>query len=580
MSKESDLQFCKHAVQMELLSRNHAKNRLLDIREIVQQGNDRPPIEVVLLKKGDLTLPQVERVHARMVFEGESPDALALKWVAKNRPQRSELDLSSPPPRPDKKTSNSKSKPSASTPAQKSAPKKTSPQARTADPEMDLVEDRPRKKKSNKQSSPRRSPAANPPLSPREQQNYVIKSKSKAPLIAVTLLLSSIIVICVAMGYYVFSDKDGKGAGGYRFVLSSTQERDTVAAALLSAAKEGSVDKVHELYNWKEFARLSVDDPRITDKEVFYNGMIKQFDTNKQFSEELIVDIQKGHAYTYLRSRKIKGQDLALFRVINNNGDLEYLGLLVGKTSEESKPQVMDVFIASRGEYLSDISERFFVGSQGAIDVGRKDPDKISEGTKKQSAELFQEASMQTALKTNNPQRGLEIYNSLPGDVKVKKIFSRTRLLLEVAAKSKDAFRLVTDHRESYPDDPWLELSLINIYVQQGKIFEALDGVDRLEKIVGGDPYLDVLRANLNVQRENYPEVVQILTRLEGKEEFAKAVLKIRFDLAIVKEDYNEVVSILKNLKAQYNVSLESAIKSDSKYQSFRESDEFKAYSK
>jgi predicted Zn-dependent protease len=94
----------------------------------------------------------------------------------------------------------------------------------------------------------------------------------------------------------------------------------------------------------------------------------------------------------------------------------------------------------------------------------------------------------------------LEQYNSLSEAARKLKLAMSVRLRA-AAALSPEAYKAaVEEFRATYPNNPTIDLLLIDGYVLQKEYDKALASIDATERFVGGDGYLNVLRAGVLFQ--------------------------------------------------------------------------------
>src|SRR4029079_11614685 len=89
----------------------------------------------------------------------------------------------------------------------------------------------------------------------------------------------------------------------------------------------------------------------------------------------------------------------------------------------------------------------------------------------------------------------LQYCNSLPENIQHERMVMFFRLHAATRSKDPSAVQLLDEYRKRFPNEASGDLVSIDPLLQAGKYEEAMNAIDRLDKIVGGDPYLDTVRA-------------------------------------------------------------------------------------
>ena len=212
--------------------------------------------------------------------------------------------------------------------------------------------------------------------------------------------------------------------------------------------------------------------------------------------------VDKGGSYALLRVRRVGGRPRALFRLLHNDGSLNYHDAeLAG-----SPPRIVDVHILLAGESVSELYRRMLMSALAAQPgiVARMLGEKNEYGRALPALGAFSKL-----LREEKYAELWAAYDGLPAILKKDKHVLYLRCLAGPQIGPAESLRAFEDYRAAFPDDPCLELICVDPLIAAMKYPEALEAVDRLERRLGGDPYLHVLRANIHTLREDPAQAVK-----------------------------------------------------------------------
>ena len=107
---------------------------------------------------------------------------------------------------------------------------------------------------------------------------------------------------------------------------------------------------------------------------------------------------------------------------------------------------------------------------------------------------------MSKRSKEQQYQAALDVYAALPESLQKEKsiLIERTNVAKHLRGKPYDD--AIRDYLKAFPNEPNLNLLMIDAY-QEHRLFDReLTCIDGLDRTVGGDPYLDVLRKSLSLE--------------------------------------------------------------------------------
>lgn len=605
MSKDTDLQFCKHAVQMELLSRESAKERLRVVRKIVESGKPRPPIEVVLIRGGDLTLSQIQRVHARMVFEGEAPDRAALKLVAARRQKeadpggegdseeafieknsrrqesaRSAQESESPSPslRPDAASKGERSPKTRRAPeaskapkapkARKAAPKTAEPGAPASEVEAPGSPDAPGK-------SPRRAGVRGAAAGGATEgsSRYVIRRSQRPAQVGLLILLSAILVITLGVGYFLVFHEPGSPGGSSPSASFTALEVDRAGREFAAAVTLGDSKKIQALTDLEGLVdRILPARAVAKERAEFLKGMSER---GTGVFDPFIASSRPPGSYMFLRVESREGIPHALCRQVKVDGDLNYHYLRFRRNSG-GPLRLEDIYYTFPGEYHSEASRREI------LPILLKARPTIVEGPESGQASRLAQAEtltqLQIAVRMGQVETAFQAYDALSPSLKTRRPLLIRALAVAALSGSERYDRLRETHVDLHTDDP--ALYLLEIWNQRasGEFRLALEGVNRLDALIGGDPFLEFLRALLHFDLQDYPSALKRVERLGAYPELVLYRLQLELHIEVARGNHEKTVEILEQLEKGHGLDLRAMVDQDPHYEGFRVTDAYRRW--
>ncbi len=240
-------------------------------------------------------------------------------------------------------------------------------------------------------------------------------------------------------------------------------------------------------------------------KKSFYKGFKKGV---HEIPDRIISEVEAGGFYDFI-SYTYDIQSMSyrmLFRLYSEETGLNYHDYeLVNKNSQF---QIVDIYIYSTGENLSESMNKIFLSS-----VPKSIVEKILKPKNTGDAAHFAEASK--AIKQQDFENALNHLDKIKGDIKNKKIFhvikvqAASQLADDIHLKALEAFK------DQYPDDPSGNLMFVDYYVLKGDYQSAILALRKLQEATNDD-FLNYLKANLFYEAgqiekaiDNYKDVVE-----------------------------------------------------------------------
>jgi tetratricopeptide (TPR) repeat protein len=328
-----------------------------------------------------------------------------------------------------------------------------------------------------------------------------------------------------------------------------------------------------EMKSAEEFAKkmettMSSGDPTFTESHVDYTAIQQEVTKNLQisaaslqafmngFKQSSVVKgicqvLQAGNKYKLLRVRQENGTAHALFRMLLGGQAANYHDYYL-RPDGKGGWMIKDFYIYLTGEPLTLTLRRAILPL--VAEENKNFLEKLTSSESdyiKHSKDIIQ---MQNLVKAGDAQQAMAIYSNLPPELQKEKNIMIARLsatqLLSQKTNDKSSYRAtLDDFQKFFPNDPGLDLLLIDGHCLHKDYDKALACVDRINQSLGGDAHQVGLRANL----------YKLMNKDDKAKEAAKEAIAMEPDLALPyyvllelslsSKSYTETVQVLNNLE-------------------------------
>lgn len=261
-------------------------------------------------------------------------------------------------------------------------------------------------------------------------------------------------------------------------------------------------EAIHQFFDWDRILEKAIGEPAGIEPEViasFREGAKLAYE-ERGLGAEMTRLANAGGKVRFLRLREREGRTRAIFRLtLPNGGGMNYCELVLAPIGQDLC-KAIDMHSYLSGENMSLIIRRMFLTavsdeSQALLkSASDADPD---------VSNLQQVLKLTEASEVRDADQVLAIYEQLPAAVRQER--SLMLMYLRAAAgHSEDKFdEAVEQFRKIHPNDPALDMLLVDRHIVKQRYEEALACVDRLDEAVGGDPYLEIQRAGVFVAKRD-----------------------------------------------------------------------------
>ena len=147
-----------------------------------------------------------------------------------------------------------------------------------------------------------------------------------------------------------------------------------------------------------------------------------------------------------------------------------------------NKCQVADIFIYLNGENLSETMHGVYL--QLSDEIGKEEAPWIEK--------LPQIRLLITA---NRHQEAMDIYKQIPDKAKKNRTFQILHINICSGLTDEEYAQAIQEYEMLYPNEPNMQLLMIDGYAMRKKYDKALEAVNGLDKMINKDPILDYYRA-------------------------------------------------------------------------------------
>lgn len=250
--------------------------------------------------------------------------------------------------------------------------------------------------------------------------------------------------------------------------------------------------------------------------------------------------IEKGGTYTMLHMYVRDDVPHALFRLHSKGVNYHDLTLV----NDNGKVKIGDMYTYLSGEKISTSIGR-------VIGLGKDDPEVL---------QAFVNATekihhIKVLIHDNKGEEAIAELEAFPEKLKNDKSLMLLRILAAKRINNEVYNQTISRYERLFPNDPSLDLLLIDGYILRNDYPGALASVNRLDKHVN-DPYLDMVRGNIYFRMEDLSSSEQAFRKLIQK--MKKPEKEAYTSLAIVymeEEKYPEALSIMQELHEQYRLA-------------------------
>ncbi len=334
-------------------------------------------------------------------------------------------------------------------------------------------------------------------------------------------------------------------------------EKDCLEYAneVVAAVATGNKSVLNALIDWDAiFATSTADlDAPATVVSGWIREMKQSLATGLGFADAIIQNSKAGGQFDYLRTRISHGQQVILFRLIGGGTQgVNYIEFIV-KQGPDRKVRAADIYPYVSGEFMTESIRRGLLPA--AASASRSFLAKLV--TKEQDVVLDMPKiqPIADAIIHGKKKEAMRLLDELRPETRKTKMVLLLRTQAAQEAGEKEYLATLEEFRSLFPNDPSLDLQLIDYYLLTKKPEEALKCIDRLDRSVGGDPYLNYMRASLALERGDRAEARRLGELVVKEEPSFKQAYFFLLGISIQDKTHVETLTQLKRLQKKLGVT-------------------------
>ena len=311
-------------------------------------------------------------------------------------------------------------------------------------------------------------------------------------------------------------------------------------------------------------------------KDGFRKGAKEGMHKNS-FGRQILASMQKSGSYKFLRLYRAQDGHRLLFRLLGSDGGLNYHSMLLG-TARPDGIRISDLYVYLTGELFSDTLRRGFLPL--AYDSQRGFFEKILGWESDFVKNLPKVRKMQSLGKEGKPKEALQIYFELPQTLQQDKTFLLLRTIYaSQAGNNKEYEDAMKEYQKNFPNDPSVDLVVLDAYVLSKKYGAAIQSINRINKSIGGDPYLGALRANVHVMDGKLGPAKESAQKAIADEPGLVEGYWSLVSVSLTEKNYQETARLLRHIEKKLGIELND-LKNASEYAGFVQSPEYREWTK
>jgi hypothetical protein len=268
----------------------------------------------------------------------------------------------------------------------------------------------------------------------------------------------------------------------------------------------------------------------------------------------IIDNVRNGGSYTLLRIHERDGAKRALFRLLMPGRGVGYHDCVLAR-GKDGQPTIVDIDVLAAGETLSAQFRTLFLAA--AAEESKGFMEKLLTSESDLAKHYGDIKTMQRLTREGRPDEALRVYRSLPASLRQSKMVLLHRLRAAQALGPGDEYATaLADLRARYPNDPCTDLLSVDDCLLRKRYDEALAGVDRLDKAVGGDPYNDVLRGNIHYMKGDRDAAIRCLNRAIAAEPTLEDPYWSLVQLSLDEKKFDETARLLSRIEKTLGLKL------------------------
>jgi tetratricopeptide (TPR) repeat protein len=354
-------------------------------------------------------------------------------------------------------------------------------------------------------------------------------------------------------------------------------EAEHFAEDLIDAIDADDVNKFNALMDWNAVFDQATGGIEVSAdwKQGFQKGFIGAVAKPGGFFERLATFSKSGGTMTLLRVHDVKGRPRALLRALDPERGFDYLDFELTRRAD-GKVRATDIYIFIAGDRFTKIIRGLYLPL--AANQSRNIVDKLLTAESDMVKAAPKLKSLADAVRNNQAQEALAIFDALPAGAKKEKTVMLLRLQAAQASNDDNLYLAAMDElSRTFPGDPCVDMTAIDAFLIRKEYDKAFSAIDRLDKSVGGDPYLNLIRANIFSEQGKNEQAARLAQKAVEQEPTLPDAHYSRLVFASGQKKYADMVKYLQEFEDVFGEPAEG-LESEPEFAGFVASKEYKDY--
>jgi hypothetical protein len=358
----------------------------------------------------------------------------------------------------------------------------------------------------------------------------------------------------------------------------SDGEVKALVAKLESHIAQRDLDAFNSEIDWNAVVDRALDGLPLSAKAAqgFRRGVLESAgNQDKSIGAQIFKQIETTGSFRFLRVRDHEGASELVFRVIPDAG-VTYFGFRLDKVPG-GETHIVDVYMFISGQYLSSSLRHSAYAlvqqeSRGAWDkLTRQDVEYVKQ--------LPTIGKLMEAARGGRTEEAWTYLESLPEGFRYDRNTAAIAVSVGQQIEETKYSAYLDQLRVRYPNDPTLDLMLLDSYLLKEQWGEYEACLNRFDRNIGGDPFLDSVRAaGLDLQGKH----------AEAKQAYARAIENLPDEehiywIAIVSslehKEFADVAARLSQLSTRFSMKFDN-LETEPLYAEFIKSPEYAEWKK
>lgn len=335
----------------------------------------------------------------------------------------------------------------------------------------------------------------------------------------------------------------------------SQAERLAFARAVSESFEAGDRARFDGVVDWRAVVAIATEGLGLSsiERSEIYHEVRRDLTGERGFAAQLLERAKHGAHFHFLGERRRGGEDVLLFRMAPNRGDrgvayYEY----VPRRSPDGKIRAADIYVYLSGELLSQNLRQLLLPT--IADRSRSVFDRLDTGEQVYVGDISRLRQAAWLLGEGKSAEALAIYRTLRPETLKHKVALIGRLRAAQAVDEKDYMDVMNQFQKLFPNDPCLDMILLDSYMLRNDYPGALKAIDRFDQAVGGDPFLDLMRASVCLLQGNSPAAESRIRRAIEREPTLQEGHMALMRMNLERQDYGEVLARMIEIQGKFGV--------------------------